>query len=151
MKSTFETKIENVVRNMYEEVNPKDMTEAGRRRWRRKKLSKNPDVLFRIYRQGHLHMLQFRSAYYDGWVRCLKSYSEIIFQRLPFNDHAFSLCGPSDELERFCDNYQKSLQMIKSTPKVNSSLLGETVSTFVFSMKIGMAGEDLLTPKPKDI
>lgn len=114
MKSTFETEMENLVRNMYEDKNPKDMTEAQRKKFRREKLSKNPDVLFRIYRQDHLHILQFSSVYYDEWVHCLK-YCRINFQHFTCNGHAFSLCGPSDELETFCHSYQKILQMIRST------------------------------------
>ncbi len=108
--STFEAEMENHVRDMYEGVNREEMTEAQRKTFRSEKLSTNPNVLFRIYKKGHLHILQFSSIHYDEWVLCLKSY-QINFQHL-ITLNVFSLCGPSSKLQRFCDEYNENLEMI---------------------------------------
>ncbi len=102
-KSTFETQMENRVRDMYG-VNHEKMTEAQRKTFRRQKLSTNPNVLFRIYKQDRLHILQFRSIHFHAWVECLKSYRLIKFHHNSICNE-FSLCGPSDELQKFCNNF----------------------------------------------
>lgn len=85
----------NFVRDMYEGVNRKDMTEPQRKAFRGEKLSTNPNVLFRIYRQGHLHILQFSSMYHIKWDDSLKMYPTIGVYSHPACN-MLSLCGPEN-------------------------------------------------------
>ncbi len=99
------------MRDMYEGVNHEEMTEPQRKTFRSQRLSTNPNVLFRIYKQGHLHILKFRSIHFGAWVERLKSNRLIKFQH-NFICHMFSLYGPSGELQKLCNEYNENLEMV---------------------------------------
>ncbi|ROL52982.1 hypothetical protein DPX16_0106 [Anabarilius grahami] len=50
----------SAVRDMYEGLDVGNMTESEQRRHRNIQLNQHPDVLFRVYRRGRLHVLLFR-------------------------------------------------------------------------------------------
>nr|XP_001338885.3 uncharacterized protein LOC100001846 isoform X1 [Danio rerio] len=96
-----------VVRDMYGENDPR--TKAHRDM----QLNNNPNVLFRIYREGLLHILLFRPTANIFWRRLLQEeYQDITFQHTveePIG-HTMNLSGNREELERFCDNFRNNLQ-----------------------------------------
>ncbi|XDV28499.1 hypothetical protein PO909_031803 [Leuciscus waleckii] len=72
-------------------------------------LNKNPDILFRIYRKGKLHVLLFRPTNDSWWITTLRDQYPGIFSQWTFQHadnqpirHVMNLAGKKDLLERFC-------------------------------------------------
>lgn len=104
----------NRVRDMYEGVNLGEMTEHQRKEHRDKILHENPDVLFRIFHQGKLHVLLFMPSNEEEWKKMIQSRipPTVSFQltercavrgRLPI----IHMSGHEEALECICDSFDQ--------------------------------------------
>lgn len=96
----------NLVRDMYEGVNPDQKAHKERN------LQDNLDVLFRTYRQGRLHMLILKTAHPVVWMTAVQTRITISqsFQRKRHtvnNIFTITLSGPQADLQRFCDEFDQ--------------------------------------------
>ncbi|ROL42118.1 hypothetical protein DPX16_1303 [Anabarilius grahami] len=104
----------SAVRDMYEGLDFGNMTESEQRRHRNIQLNQHPDVLFRVYRRGHLHVLLFRPT--DGlqWMRLFRDRHEHLFAQWTIRHRqirdVISVSGQMEELEGFCDRFIQHLQ-----------------------------------------
>ncbi|KAB5574642.1 hypothetical protein PHYPO_G00211360 [Pangasianodon hypophthalmus] len=111
-KNMAENQDMNRVRDMYEGVNPGDMTEAEKKAHIGRTLQNNPDVLFRIYQQDRLHMVMFRPSDPGEWMRLIQSrITNLSFQltrKRSANDiFKISMSGPQEHLDRFCQDFDQ--------------------------------------------
>lgn len=104
---------ENRVRDMYEGVNPTKMTEQEKKAHIARTLHENPDVLFRIYCQGRLHMVLLRPTNPGEWTRVILSRitTNLSFQmtkKRGVNDiFKITMSGTQEELGRLCDDFDR--------------------------------------------
>lgn len=80
-------------------------------------LNLNPNVLFRIYKQNHLHVLLFRPTNGYWWITLLQNEYIGISSQWTFKHavnepirHSMNLSGKEDVLERFCQDFENNLQ-----------------------------------------
>lgn len=113
------------VRNMYVRQNVTDMTEDEQKQLRRKKLQKNPDVLFKLYKpiyppeKDQLHNLLFRPTSDPLlWMQfCRENYDKLSFQwthkqaHKPVRD-VISIMGALEELNTFCASFPTILETL---------------------------------------
>lgn len=107
-----------VVRDMYEELflpdnlTISDIEERGKKDHREKMLNQNPDILFRIYSKGKLHVLLFRPTNDSWWIRKLRDQYPGISSQWTFKHadnrpirHVMNLSGKKVLLEHFCEMF----------------------------------------------
>lgn len=103
----------NLVRDMYEGVNPGEMSERDKKAHKERNLQRNPDVLFRIYQRGRLHMLLLRTAHAGEWMTAIQTRIttsqsfQLTKRRTVNNIFTITLAGPQEELRRFCDEFDQ--------------------------------------------
>ncbi|KAI2647895.1 LARGE xylosyl- and glucuronyltransferase 2-B [Labeo rohita] len=106
----------SAVRDMYEGLDVEDMSETAQKRHRETQLNQHPDVLFRIYTQGRLHVLLFRPTDDGWWINILRDEYRGISAQWTFKHaanqpirHVMNLSGNRGELERFCNEFPHNL------------------------------------------
>ncbi|KAF4071866.1 hypothetical protein AMELA_G00267810 [Ameiurus melas] len=102
----------NRVRDMYEGVDPGEMTTRQKKAHRGRTLQMNPDVLFKIYQEEKLHVLLFSPTDDEEWMRVIQNRFPASFEltrrravhgRLP----VINMSGPEEELERICARFDQ--------------------------------------------
>lgn len=101
---------------MYEGLDIQQMTERQKELHRIDQVNQNPDVLFRIYSQGRLHILSFDATEKSWWMGLiLTEYNRISAQwnirhvNQPFRT-MINLTGKAQDLEMFCDSFPNHLE-----------------------------------------
>ncbi|GAA6069250.1 uncharacterized protein LOC113534652 [Tachysurus ichikawai] len=100
------------VKDMYDGVDPATLEEPRKAHMNRT-LNENPDVLFRVYKQGRLHMLFLRPTRPGVWMSVIlqRITTSLSFQmtkrRAVDNIFKITMSGPGDELQRFCDEFEE--------------------------------------------
>ncbi|XDV28494.1 hypothetical protein PO909_031798 [Leuciscus waleckii] len=104
------------VRDMYEGLNVGSMTEMEQKRHRDTQLNQHPDVLFRVYRRGRLHVLLFRPTNGCQWMQMFRDGHQNLFAQWSIR-HVYqqvrdviNVSGSLEELQRFCDRFPDQLQ-----------------------------------------
>lgn len=101
----------NRVRDMYEGVDPGQMNERQKKAHRDRTLMRNPDVLFKIYQLGKLHVLLFTPKNNEEeWMRVIQDMfsdklSNQLTRRRAVHGHlpVINMSGSEEELECVCD------------------------------------------------
>ncbi len=123
------------VRDMYEGLDVRDMTETEQKRHRETQLNEHPDVLFKIYCVGRLHILLFRPTDDGWWIKKLKDEYEGISAQWTFKHavnepirHAMNLSGDRDELQRFCHEFPANLEAFNAHVQETEDLTARIIN-----------------------
>lgn len=103
----------NLVRDMYEGGNPVEMTGSQRKAHRNENLRNNPDVLFKVYQEGNLHMVFLSTTGPGVWMMKIQDRitTQLSFQmtkkRTENNIFKITMSGRQEELQHFCDDFHQ--------------------------------------------
>ncbi|XP_060734708.1 uncharacterized protein LOC132851733 isoform X2 [Tachysurus vachellii] len=114
----------NRVRDMYEGVDEHGMTEAQKKAHRDETLLNNPDVLFRIYRKGKLHVLLFMPTDTEEWKKVIQDRiqdridadpSVQLTERRDIKGDLpiINMSGPENHLEHICDIFDQLYNQVQ--------------------------------------
>ncbi|XP_026990304.2 uncharacterized protein LOC113635204 isoform X2 [Tachysurus fulvidraco] len=112
------------VKDMYEGDNQYGMTEAQKKAYRDKTLYNNPDVLFRIYKQGRLCVLLFMPTDTVEWKKVIQDKirdrnradpSVQLTERRAIRGHLpiIGMSGPENHLEYICDIFDQLYNQVQ--------------------------------------
>ncbi|KAK3522824.1 hypothetical protein QTP70_003764 [Hemibagrus guttatus] len=104
------------VRDMYDGIDPielKNMRKREKEAHIDQTLRNNPEVLFRVYKKGRLHMVILRTARPGLWMRVLHDRITInlSFQmtkrRAEANIYKITMSGSQEQLQHICDDFNE--------------------------------------------
>ncbi|XP_060734704.1 uncharacterized protein LOC132851732 [Tachysurus vachellii] len=109
---------------MYDGVDEDGMNEAQKKAHRDETLLNNPDVLFRIYQQGRLHVLLFMPTDTEEWKKVIqdrirdRSRADPSVQLTERRDikgdlPIINMSGPEDHLEYICDIFDQLYNQVQ--------------------------------------
>ncbi|KAK3548747.1 hypothetical protein QTP70_019453 [Hemibagrus guttatus] len=125
---------ESRVSDMYEGVNLPALTQKQRKAHRDRTLHRNPDVLFRIYKQQTLHVLLFMPTNSDEWKKVIQDRiqdhnnrridpSFQLTERRSVNGHLpiINMSGPEHHLELICDSFDPLYSQVQENIRNRAS------------------------------
>lgn len=124
----------NQVRDMYEGVNFFELTSNQRKEHRDRTLHKNPDVLFRIYKEERLHVLLFMPTNAEEWKKVIQDRiqdrtnrptdpSFQLTERRSVNGYLpiINMSGPEHHLEHICDSFDQLYNQVQENIRNRAS------------------------------
>ncbi|KAG7333528.1 hypothetical protein KOW79_003663 [Hemibagrus wyckioides] len=152
----------NRVRDMYEGVNFFELTSNQRKEHRDKTLHKNPDVLFRIYKEERLHVLLFMPTNAEEWKKVIQDRiqectnrpidpSFQLTERRSVNGYLpiINMSGPEHHLEHFCDSfdhlYSQVQENIRNRASTQRDFVAQTLEIDVKIMELQVEIQMLLS------